>query len=131
MDHQISNINISQRKYNTEYRKKFLSKFNKIVNKNDLILIYNIIVEDIGNNYSFNRNGIFINMNIISDKCIHNLIEFVDNKKNISLTYSENEKLNYKTYKFDDVDMISEMGHKLSTQEKNIIKRIRNNKISI
>lgn len=128
MDSKISGT--TQRKYNTEYRKKFLSKFNKIVDKNDLILIYNIIIEDIGNNYSFNRNGIFINMNIISDKCIHNLIDFF-NKKNIPNLYLNNEKINYKTYKFDDVDMISEMGHKLSTQEKNIIKRIRNNKISI
>ena len=120
MEHKCS------RKFNTDFRKKLVAKFDKLKNKNDYIDIYNIIVEDIGTNFSSNRNGIFINMNILSDKCIEKLIEFMDDKLNLTMTQTENEKVNYKSYKIDDVEIISEMGHKLNNQEKNIIKRIRN-----
>jgi hypothetical protein len=120
MEHKCS------RKYNTDFRKKLVSKFDKLKNKNEYIDIYNIIIEDIGTNFSTNRNGIFINMNLLSDNCIDKLIEFMDDKLNVTLTQTENEKVNYKSYKIDDVEIISEMGHKLSNQEKNIIKRIRN-----
>lgn len=113
------------RKFNTNFRKKLVAKLDKLKNKNDYINIYNIIVEDVGTNFSFNRNGIFINMNILSDKCIEKLLEFIDSKLNLIITQSETEKVNYKTYKIDDVEIISEMGHKLSNHEKNIIKRIR------
>jgi len=120
MEHKCS------RKYNTDFRKKLVSKFDKLKNKNEYIDIYNIIIEDIGTNFSTNRNGIFINMNLLSDNCIDKLIEFMDDKLNLTLTQTENEKVNYKSYKIDDIEIISEMGHKLSNQEKNIIKRIRN-----
>jgi hypothetical protein len=113
------------RKYKTDFRKKLVSKFDKIKDKSELLFIYNIIVEDIGNNFSSNRNGIFVNMNILSDNCIDKLLEFI-NKKNYYEDKFEKEKINYKTYKFDEVEIISEMGHKLSNQEKNIIKRMRN-----
>ncbi len=118
------------RKYNSQFRKKLVSKFEKIKNKGDYIEIYNIIVDDIGNNFSSNRNGIFINMNLLSDECIDNLVQFMEDKLNYNLTQTETDKINYKSYKFDEVEIISEMGHKLSNQEKNIIKRIRN-KVSI
>jgi 23S rRNA maturation mini-RNase III len=70
-------------------------------------------------------------MNILSDKCIKNLVEFLEEKNNSNNNQSDTEKINYKSYKFDDVELISEMGHKLSNQEKNIIKRIRNKEIKI
>jgi hypothetical protein len=118
------------RKYNSQFRKKLISKFEKIKDKNDYIDIYNIITEDIGNNYSSNRNGIFINMNLLSNKCIEKLVDLVEEKLNYNMSLTDTEKINYKSYKFDDIEIISEMGHKLSNQEKNIIKRIRN-KVSI
>jgi len=118
--------NFNKRKYNTEFRKKLVSKFEKIKEKSELMTIYNIITEDIGTNFSCNINGIFINMNILSDTCIDKLILFIEDKNSLSLTCSETDKVNYKSYKVDDVEIISEMGHKLSNQEKNIIKRIRN-----
>lgn len=115
----------SSRKYNTEFRKKLVAKFEKIKTKNDCIEIYNIICEDIGTNFSSNRNGIFINMNLLSDKCIIKLVDFLEDKLNLAITQSETEKINYKTYKIDDVELISEMGYRLSNQEKSIIKRFR------
>ncbi len=116
----------SSRKYNSQFRKKLVSKFEKLKDKSDFLEIYNIITEDIGNNFSSNRNGIFINMNILSDDCIEQLVNFIEEKLNYAMTQSETDKINYKTYKFDEVEIISDMGHKLSNQEKNIIKRIRN-----
>jgi len=121
---------VGSRKYNSQFRKKLVSKFEKIKDKSDYIDIYNIIIEDIGTNFSSNRNGIFFNMNLLSDQCIENLIQFIEDKLNYNMTQTDTEKINYKSYKFDEVEIISEMGHKLSNQEKNIIKRIRN-KVSI
>jgi hypothetical protein len=114
------------RKYNSLIRKKLISKFEKIKDKSDLIAIYNIITQDIGNDFSTNRNGIFVNMNILSDDCIEKLLEFINDKLNSTLSATETDKVNYKSYKFDEVEIISEMGHKLSNQEKNIVKRMRN-----
>ena len=115
----------SDRKYNSNYRKKIVGKIGKISNKSDLIDIFYIINEDIGPLFSSNSNGIFINANILSDNCIDKLIEFLDDKLGTLNTETE-QKINYKIYKSDEIESISEMGHKLSNQEKSIIKRIRN-----
>ena len=114
------------RKYNSAFRKKIVTKFEKIKSKSELLDIYNIIIEDIGTDFSTNQNGIFINMNILSDKCIKSLIDYIDDKLNQTTSQTDTEKINYKTYKQDEVENISETGVKLSNQEKNIIKRIRN-----
>ena len=113
------------REYNSLFRKKLVSKFEKIKSKSELLDIYNIISEDIGNDLSTNQNGIFINMNILSDKCIKSLIDYIENKISQIISQTDTEKINYKTYKLDDVENISD-GIKLSNQEKSIIKRIRN-----
>jgi hypothetical protein len=68
------------RKYNTVFRKRLINRFEKIKDKTDYIIIYNIIIKDIGNNFSSNRNGIFINMNLLSDKCIGDINEYISNK---------------------------------------------------
>ena len=114
------------RKYNTVFRKRLIYKFEKIKDKTDYIIIYNIIIKDIGNNFSSNRNGIFINMNILSDDCIDKILEFINDKLNITNIYSDSEKVNYKVYKCDEGDLITDRMHKLSNHEKSIIKRIRN-----
>ena len=118
-------INNNNRKYKSDYRKKLISKFDNIKNKNILIDIYNIIINDIGTNYSSNRNGIFINMNILSDTCIDKLNEYIENNLNNNLSDIKSDKLDCKIYKLDEIELLSEIGHKLSNQEKNIIKRIR------
>ena len=117
-------INIS-RKYNSAFRKKLVSKFEKIKSKSELLDIYNIIIEDIGTDFSTNQNGIFINMNILSDICIKNLVNYIEDKINLTTSQTDTEKVNYKTYKLDEVENMPETGIKLSNQEKNIIKRIR------
>jgi hypothetical protein len=113
------------RKYNSEYRKKLVVKFENIKDKQKLIDIYYIIYNDIGNNFSSNRNGIFINMNLLSDQCIENLIKYIDNSVITILSNNNNEKTDFTFYKFDDVELLSEIGHKFSNQEKHILKRIK------
>ena len=110
--------------YNTDYRKKLKSKLEKISNKNDLISIYNIIINNIGTNISTNNNGFFINLNILSDDCIDKLNTFIEEL--FTINNNDSDKQNYKIYKFDDIEFISELGHKLSNHEKNIIKKIKN-----
>lgn len=122
-------IPLMKRKYNSEFRKKLISKIEKIKSKSDYINIYNIIKEDIGTSYSSNRNGIFINLNLLSDNCIDKLLELIEDKLNLTLTQTESEKINYHSYKVDDVEIITEMGHKLSNQEKHFLKRIKNKNI--
>ena len=120
----------NSRKFNTEYRKKLVARMEKILvkNKSDSLEIYNFINEDIGTNFSTNRNGIFINMNILSDKCINKIVSFMDDKHTTSITMSESEKPSFKVYPIDEIEYMPEIGQKLSNVEKHIIKRIRNKK---
>lgn len=70
----------NKRYYNTYYRKKLISKIDKLKDKTDYTIIYNLIVDDIGNNFSSNRNGIFVNMNLLSDDCICEINNYLSNK---------------------------------------------------
>ena len=120
----------SKRKFNTDSRKKLVTKIGKLLSKtkskNDSINIYSIINEDIGDNYSSNRNGIFINMNILSDICVQKLIDYIEEQTCI-LSQTETEKPTFKLMQNNFDEIVPEMGQKLSNQEKHIIKRIRNN----
>ena len=121
------NNNIKKRLYDSKYRKKLLAKIDTIKDKNILLIIYNKIICDIGNNFSSNTNGIFININILSNNCIEKINTYVDEVINKSI---EDTKIvnvvNCTSYNSDDVEILSDLGHKFSNQEKNIIKRIRN-----
>jgi hypothetical protein len=77
-------IDMNIRKYNSNFRKKLISRIDKLNNNDDYIQIYYIIINDIGNNFSSNRNGIFINLNLLNDTCIEQIMSFVDNKTNCS-----------------------------------------------
>ena len=73
-------IKNNSRKYNTDFRKKIINKIERINNKEYQIDIYNIIIQDIGNNFSSNRNGLFINLNLLSDNSISEIINYLENK---------------------------------------------------
>ena len=113
-------MNKINRKYNTDYRKKIISKIDKLNDKNDFINIYNLIIEDI-NDITYNNNGTFININLLSDTCIEQIIKYVDDK--LIKPNEEEKKINYKVYKINNDNINT--AHKLSNQDKNIIKRIR------
>ena len=121
------NIIKKHRKYNTEIRKKINNDLHKITNEDFMLQIYNLIIEDIGHNYSKNINGIFINLNILSDFCIDKLINILeDYTKHNKNNKNNKNNINISNYKFDDIEIINEMGHKLSNQEKLFIKKIKN-----
>ncbi len=117
---------ISPRKYNSFFRKTLVSKCENIKNKDNLISIFNIIKKDIGNNFSSNRNGIFINMNILSDNCIDEILDLINKYNSINnKTESEVDTNLFCKYENDPSDIGINNGHRFSNQEKNIIKRIR------
>jgi hypothetical protein len=68
------------RKYDSNYRKKLINKINKLKNKEYYIDIYNIIISDIGTNFSSNVNGLFLNANLLSNKCIEDINYYILDK---------------------------------------------------
>jgi hypothetical protein len=73
-----------KRKYNSIYRNVIKEKIKKIRFKNDFVYIYNLISDELQDNISINRNGIYFNLNILSDDTIEKLNLFLNEKiKNI------------------------------------------------
>ena len=68
----------TERKYNSLFRKKIANKIENLKDKDKLILIYNICKNDINDNFSSNRNGIFINLNLLNDNTIVELIKLLE-----------------------------------------------------
>ena len=101
-------------------RKILASKIENITNKKDYKEIFKIIHEN-NCNYIENDNGVYINLNILNDETllkIKNFLEVLDVNKNIIPTPKE-----YIPYCSDDNS--SDM--KLSIQEKNLLKKFKNN----
>ena len=64
------------RKYNTMYRKSLNNKLKKVVEQRILKNILTVVIEDIGiNKISFNKNGVYFNMNLLCDEAIDKIIE--------------------------------------------------------
>ena len=68
-----SNNNEKKRKYDSKFRKKLAEKMNKIKDKIILMEIYNIIKDNNDINFSKNKNGIFFDMNKLSDENIESV----------------------------------------------------------
>lgn len=115
----------SKRKFNTNFRKKLIETINKITKKEDIIYIFKIINIDIGNNFSENKSGIYFNMNLLSDNCIEKIVNYLNNNVD-TISETLNEKLIYKTYSENDIDVYNSIGPRLSNQEKSILKKSKN-----
>ena len=116
-------INSKVRKYGSDVRRKIVFKITKLKDKADFVNIFNIIQLELGKEVSINRNGIFFNINLLSDETIEKLENyFSENTEN--LTESET-KIKYKPYSVDELESINNSGGpKLSNQEKSIIKKL-------
>jgi len=113
-------VNSNIRKYNSKYRSKIVLKISKLTNKKDFVNVFNIIKSEVGDKVSINRNGIFININLLSDESIDKIEEYLnENTENNTLTETEN-KIKYKPYSVED----NTINHKLSNHEKSILKKI-------
>ncbi len=110
------------RKFSSEYRYRLGNKISKLREKKDFVSIFNLIQLELGQNISINRNGIFFNMNALSDDCIENINDFL-NKINENIVETDT-KIKYKSYSVDELENInSHVGPKLSNQEKSILKK--------
>jgi hypothetical protein len=105
----------------THNEKKILaSKIENITNKKEYKKIFKIIYEN-NCNYIENDNGIYLNLNILNDETllkIKDFLEVFENNKNIIPTPKE-----YIPYCSDD----NSSDVKLSIQEKNLLKKYKNN----
>jgi len=114
-------MNKTLRNYDSQYRKKLVNKIKKLHTKEDYIDIYNIITSDIGTNFSSNINGLFLNVNLLSDDCINKINIFLDSRLEKPIVNS-NVINTYKTFANNEQKIAH---YKLSNQEKTIIKRFR------
>jgi hypothetical protein len=69
------------RKYNVSYRKSLKDKISKISSKDDHAFIYNAIVNDLTlDKITKNNNGIYFNLNALSDLTIQTISEYLAQK---------------------------------------------------
>ena len=118
----------SARKYNSHKRKKISEKIKKLSSKSDLVEIFKIVTRDIGENYSENKSGIYFNLNLVSDDAIEEImaIMLVIESSEIQSDVKE-EKIKYKSYSENEMDIYNSLGPRLSNQEKIILKKFKNN----
>tara|TARA_B100001093_G_C26175945_1_gene737789 strand:- start:64 stop:450 length:387 start_codon:yes stop_codon:yes gene_type:complete len=115
------------RKYNSNYRKKVLDKIKKLKDKNSQIAIFKIVNRDIGNNFSENKSGIYFNLNLISDDAVEEIIEIIKSyTDNETITETTEDKLTYKSYSENEIDLYNTIGPRLSNQERSILKKCKN-----
>ena len=118
----------SARKYNSHKRKKISEKIKKLSSKSDLVEIFKIVTRDIGENYSENKSGIYFNLNLVSDDAIEEImaimlvIESSETQSDV-----KEEKIKYKSYSENEMDIYNSRGPRLSNQEKSILKKFKNN----
>tara|TARA_B100001093_G_C26688663_1_gene953815 strand:- start:775 stop:1152 length:378 start_codon:yes stop_codon:yes gene_type:complete len=116
----------SKRKYNSQYRRKLLDKLDKIKNKDFIKTVFKIVNKDIGDNYSENKSGIFFNMNILSDSSIEEINSLLNSFDNIVISETSEDKLTYKAYSENEIEMYNSIGPRLSNQERSILKKYKN-----
>lgn len=118
-----------KRTFDSHYRKKLLEKINDMKEKSQLVLIFKIVNRDIGNDYSENKSGIFFNMNLLSNDAIIEISDLINTFiENETENASENteEKVTYKSYSDNEVEVYNSFGSRLSNQEKSILKKCKN-----
>ena len=113
--------NSNERKYNSLYRRKIVNKINRLKEKKDFITIFNIIQLELGKNISINRNGIFFNINVLSDSSIEKIESFLITI--LEIVTESDTRIKYQPYSVDELENVNKLGPKLSNQEKSIIKK--------
>jgi hypothetical protein len=113
----------NKRKYNSIFRQNLKDKISKLNSKSDYITIYKIITSDTENKVSINKNGVYFNINILSDDIIEKIYSFISEK--IETETNTEQKIKYETYSKDNqTQMDIFFGPKLSNQDKTILKRL-------
>jgi hypothetical protein len=116
--------NISTRKYNSIFRKNLKDKISKLNSKSDYMYIYRIILDELGDKMSINRNGVYFNLNILNDNTIELLNNFISDKIDSEIN-TEQQKIKYESYSKENNGQNEFLyGPKLSNQDKTILKRL-------
>lgn len=109
------------RKYNSEFRNSIKVKISKLINKSDYISIYKIINNELGSRLTINRNGIYFNLNLLSNNAIEEIVAVLSDK--IDTETSEQPKMKYHSYNKENLIENFIQGQKLTNQEKSLIKK--------
>lgn len=111
------------RVYDSLFRRNLKHKLTKLTNKDDYIFIYKTINED-NSKLSISRNGIYFNLNLLSDNCIEKINVFLNNRID---TETEIEPKIIKKYEISPKNYLQDIqfitGSKLNNQEKSLIKK--------
>jgi hypothetical protein len=112
------------RKYTSTCRRKINLKISKLTEKKDFVNIFNIIQNELGKELSINRNGIFFNINSLTDLTVESIDKYLcENTDNNTITETDS-KMKYQSYSIDEIENNNKLGPKLSNQEKSILKKI-------
>jgi hypothetical protein len=116
--------NISSRKYNSIFRNNLKDKISKLNSKSDYMYIYRIILDELGDKISINRNGVYFNLNLLNDNTIELLHNFISDKIDSEIN-TEQQKIKYESYSKENTSQKEFLyGPKLSNQDKTILKRL-------
>jgi predicted DNA binding protein len=117
-----------ERLYNSEYRRNLSEKIS-IINDDKLYFkLFNELKNQKDFNYSRNKNGIFFDINKLSDETIIIIKNFMDNNDIQSVKYlnSETEKLEFIQYSTEEFSKLNEKGNRLNNIEKNLLRIYKN-----
>jgi hypothetical protein len=110
--------------FNSNFRKNLKDKISKLNNRKEYLHIYNLISKELESKFSVNKNGVYFNINLLSDECIKEISNYISDKYD-SETTSEVSKIKYETYYKENENNIDiSYGTKFSNQEKSILKKL-------
>jgi hypothetical protein len=117
-----------ERLYNSEYRRNLSEKISQIQDDKLYFKLFNELKNQNDFNYSRNKNGIFFDINKLSDKTIEIIKIFIDDNDIQSIKYlnSESEKLEFIQYSTEEFSKLNEKGNRLNNIEKNLLRIFKN-----
>jgi hypothetical protein len=117
----------TNRIFNSLFRKNLKEKISKLSSKKDYLYIYTLISKELDSKFSVNKNGVYFNINLLSDDCINELSKYISDKFD-SETISEVSKIKYETYYKENCEDLNFSyactSNKFSNQEKTILKKL-------
>jgi hypothetical protein len=124
----IKNIMLKERLYNSEYRRNLSEKISLINDDKLYFKLFNELKNQKDFKYSRNKNGIFFDINKLSDNTIIIIKNFIDNNdiQSIKNINTETEKLEFIQYSTEEFSKLNEKGNRLNNIEKNLLRVYKN-----
>lgn len=107
--------------YTHQKKLEINDKIKKIQNKQIFEEIFNIVKNYIKASMTVNNNGIFFDLNVLPNKILKKLDEYLDEQ--IECNISSHKTLQYSSYSINDDDLSDNL--KLSNKDKNLIKNFK------